>query len=90
MLECKKNYILTQPGKIQKETHTATLIIPLHNKERGILCYSSAAGYDPHCSRPAGLLSPAGQRDTREPALGLQVTTETIFLFNSTIFFCCC
>jgi len=65
------------------------LIIHLHNKERGFLLYFSAPGYNPQRSHPAGLLSPAGQRDAQEPALGLQLITETSFLFNSTIFFYC-
>lgn len=84
-----KKFIQTQLRKIYKERNRATLIIPLHNKEREILFYSSAPGCNPHCSCPAGLLSPAGQRDAQEPALGPQVTTETIFRFNSTIFFYC-
>lgn len=85
----KKRIILTQPGMIQKRTHTQLLwLYPSIIKKEEF--YSSAPGYSPHCSRPAGLLSPAEQRDAWEPALGLQVTTETIFLFHSAILFCCC
>lgn len=86
---CKK-IIFTQSGKIQKETHRGTLIITLHKKERGILLYSSAPGYNWYHSHPTGLVSSTGQWEAWESALGLQVTTETVFLLNSTIFFYSC
>lgn len=86
---CKK-IILTQSGKIQKETQRATLIITFHSKESSILLYSSAPGYNSYHSHPTGLVSSTGQWEAWESALRLQVTTETVFLLNSTIFFYSC
>lgn len=86
-LEEPYKIILTQSGKIQKETHRATLIIIFHNKESNILLYSSAPGYNSYHSHPTGLVSSMGQREAWESALRLQATTETVFLLTSTVFF---
>lgn len=56
-----KKILQIQLRRIEKERNRTTLITLLHNKERGILFYSSAPGYNPHRSHPAGLLSPAGR-----------------------------